>query len=106
MFVELSKDVWINLGVVHLISFERNKKIFQGLSACLLYPDGSKSVKVGSEAWAIYRAIVVQTCRLCGCTDADCSECIAATGEPCHWVEDNLCSRCAEDLNPPKRSMS
>jgi len=34
-------------------------------------------------------------CRVCGCTDEDCSACIAATGEPCHWVEEDLCSRCA-----------
>ncbi len=34
-------------------------------------------------------------CRICGCTDDDCSQCIAKTGEPCHWVEPNLCSACA-----------
>lgn len=36
-------------------------------------------------------------CNVCGCTDNDCSQCIEATGQPCHW-EDNtheLCSRCA-----------
>lgn len=37
----------------------------------------------------------IQTCRICGCTDDDCSQCIEATGEPCHWVAENLCSRCA-----------
>lgn len=36
------------------------------------------------------------TCRICGCTDDDCSQCIAATGEPCSWVEVDLCSRCAD----------
>lgn len=35
------------------------------------------------------------TCRVCGCTEDDCSECVEATGEPCHWVEPDLCSRCA-----------
>ncbi len=34
-------------------------------------------------------------CRACGCTDDDCRECIERTGEPCHWVEDDLCSACA-----------
>ncbi len=29
-----------------------------------------------------------RTCRTCGCTDLDCSQCIAATGEPCHWAEE------------------
>ena len=33
-------------------------------------------------------------CRVCGCTDADCSGCIRRTGEPCHWIEDDLCSAC------------
>lgn len=34
-------------------------------------------------------------CRICGCTDADCSQCIAKIGHPCHWVEPDLCSACA-----------
>ncbi|MEN6425199.1 MAG: ParB N-terminal domain-containing protein, partial [Phycisphaerales bacterium] len=34
-------------------------------------------------------------CRVCGCTDDDCSQCVEATGEPCTWVEADLCSRCA-----------
>jgi hypothetical protein len=33
-------------------------------------------------------------CRICGCTDDDCSQCIERTGEPCHWVDQNLCSAC------------
>lgn len=36
-----------------------------------------------------------QTCRACGCTDADCSGCIARTGEACHWIARDLCSACA-----------
>lgn len=35
-----------------------------------------------------------RTCRLCGCTDDDCSGCIERTGHPCHWVETDLCSAC------------
>lgn len=34
-------------------------------------------------------------CLQCGCTEDDCSACIAATGEPCYWVSNNLCSACA-----------
>ncbi|NLH40416.1 MAG: ParB N-terminal domain-containing protein [Planctomycetes bacterium] len=36
-------------------------------------------------------------CRVCGCTDADCSGCVERTSEPCHWVdkEHTLCSACA-----------
>jgi hypothetical protein len=35
-------------------------------------------------------------CRGCGCTDADCRQCVERTGEPCEWVEPNLCSACAD----------
>lgn len=40
----------------------------------------------------------VRTCRLCGCTEDDCRQCIAKIGEPCRWVEADLCSAC---LPPP-----
>jgi hypothetical protein len=33
-------------------------------------------------------------CRVCGCTDGDCSGCILRTGKPCHWIEPDLCSAC------------
>jgi hypothetical protein len=36
----------------------------------------------------------VRKCRVCGCTDDDCSGCIARTGKPCRWVERDLCSAC------------
>jgi len=38
------------------------------------------------------KKIVVGTCRVCGCTDD--KTCIGADGEPCHWVEKDLCSNC------------
>lgn len=40
-----------------------------------------------------------QRCRVCGCTDLDCSGCIERTGQPCYWVEEDLCSACAERQN-------
>jgi hypothetical protein len=39
--------------------------------------------------------VEVRTCRACGCTDDDCGQCVEAQGHPCHWVEADLCSRCA-----------
>jgi ParB/RepB/Spo0J family partition protein len=36
----------------------------------------------------------VRSCRVCGCTEADCSQCIKKTGSPCHWVTSDLCSAC------------
>ena len=48
-------------------------------------------------------AASMATCRVCGCTQDNCSQCIAATDEPCHWVEvpegeAPLCSRCADEI--------
>ncbi len=37
-------------------------------------------------------------CRMCGCTDDDCSDCVERTGSPCAWVEWDLCSACADHL--------
>ena len=34
-------------------------------------------------------------CRQCGCVDEDCTSCVERTGEPCLWVEPDLCSGCA-----------
>ena len=35
-------------------------------------------------------------CRVCRCTEADCSACVDRTGQPCSWTSDkrNLCSAC------------
>ena len=45
-----------------------------------------------------------QVCRVCGCTEADCRQCIAKTGEPCHWVEPDLCSACAPKKKRGKKA--
>jgi hypothetical protein len=37
----------------------------------------------------------MSTCRICGCTDTDCTWCVVLTGERCHWTEPDLCSACA-----------
>lgn len=39
-----------------------------------------------------------RTCRKCGCTDNDCRGCIERTGQPCSWIEDDLCSACADPV--------
>ncbi len=36
-----------------------------------------------------------QACRVCGCSQDDCSGCIEKNGEPCHWIEEDLCSGCS-----------
>lgn len=42
-------------------------------------------------------------CRVCGCTDDDCLDCILRTGEPCSWAEADLCSACVGDLTREER---
>lgn len=37
----------------------------------------------------------MRQCRKCGCTDNNA--CIDAYGNPCFWVEQDLCSECAGD---------
>lgn len=32
------------------------------------------------------KAAAIRSCRVCGCTDDDCSVCIARVGGPCWWV--------------------
>jgi hypothetical protein len=44
-------------------------------------------------AWLV--AADQRRCRVCGCTNDDCRQCIEKTGRPCYWVEDDLCSVCA-----------
>jgi len=41
----------------------------------------------------------VRRCRICGCTDDDCRQCIEKTGAPCFWIEPDLCSACALELS-------
>lgn len=36
----------------------------------------------------------VRRCRSCACTDDDCYRCIERTGQPCSWIEADLCSAC------------
>lgn len=41
---------------------------------------------------------MVRECRVCGCTEADCTQCVKAQGYPCEWVDIDLCSRCANEM--------
>jgi PRTRC genetic system protein E len=43
-----------------------------------------------------------QKCRICGCTEDNCQKCIRLTGQPCHWVEPDLCSACQSLAEKPK----
>lgn len=45
----------------------------------------------------------VGQCRVCGCTEADCTVCVERTGEPCEWVSpaQDLCSACLPLIETP-----
>lgn len=43
----------------------------------------------------------LQRCRVCGCTQYNCSQCIEKTGSPCTWAEKDLCSACVEEPEIP-----
>jgi hypothetical protein len=38
--------------------------------------------------------VTVRRCRVCGCTDDDCRQCVERTGQPYHWIAQDLCSAC------------
>ena len=38
-------------------------------------------------------------CRVCGCTEEDCGQCVERTGRPCYWIEYDLCSACRDHRN-------
>ena len=37
-------------------------------------------------------------CRVCGCSDYNCTKCTKITGEVCSWIESDLCSRCDAEI--------
>lgn len=39
--------------------------------------------------------VEVRACRVCKCTDTDCSGCVKRTGVRCFWIEADICSACA-----------
>lgn len=57
--------------------------------------------RVNEEIFDEIKGVDERKCRVCGCTDTDCRQCIEKTGAPCHWVEDDLCSACIETPPPP-----
>lgn len=64
------------------------------LSAALGIPARAELEKAGGKP-AKGKPAPASACRICGCTDADCSGCVERTGEPCSWVQPDLCSACA-----------
>lgn len=40
----------------------------------------------------------IRACRICGCTDDNCRQCIEKTGAACYWIEYDLCSACENHI--------
>lgn len=55
---------------------------------------GQRSASAGDDEPVDFSDIFVRKCRVCDCTDLDCSGCIERSGAPCWWEEPNLCSAC------------
>ena len=54
----------------------------------------------GELATAVDAFLGIRRCRVCGCTDDNCRECVERTGVPCSWVASAetdagpICSAC------------
>lgn len=66
---------------------------------CRLIEEDNGCVDVSSHY--DWEAEEIRTCRVCGCTDNDCTQCAERTGHPCHWVAKDLCSACiGKEVSP------
>jgi hypothetical protein len=71
----------------------RAKKILAEDVAKLLKPKPKKLARMRE----LGEGEPLPVCRVCGCTDEDCTQCFEKTGEGCTWVEPDLCSACAPE---------
>ncbi len=62
----------------------------------------SDRILTASRSWFAKRpecvgtvlAVKERKCRVCGCTEANCTGCVERTGMACYWVSEDLCSAC------------
>lgn len=66
--------------------------------------DAASHDTLGDALAVMFAAMKPRSCRICGCTDDDCSQCVEKTGMPCSWVEDDLCSAC--HVEPPVKALA
>lgn len=43
-------------------------------------------------------AALLRKCKVCGCSDDNCTRCIQRTGKPCYWIAGDLCSACQPEV--------
>lgn len=64
-------------------------------SKCVILCEGCRKKYRGRyRVFPEHKSVKARRCRVCHCTDNDCRQCIEKTGEPCSWVEVDLCSAC------------
>lgn len=68
----------------------RDRELLRRILAAAFASDFVKFQNVEPRDVYLYRG----ACRVCGCTDENCADCIAITGEPCHWIRPGFCSAC------------
>ena len=98
IIVEGGRPLSMDRPVTHIRTKKRHKLTF-GRKPCakgarVFNPSPTDPAQRPSESDA--STIDERACRMCGCTQDDCRVCIERTGEPCHWVEQDLCSACKE----------
>jgi DnaK suppressor protein len=88
------------LQVPYATMSEEGKAIASGTAPKELPPVETKKARKPREK-KDKQFLVARKCRVCGCTEYDCRQCIEKTGEACHWVEQDLCSACQEPTAIP-----
>ncbi len=94
--------VQLQLALRHPLNHGATSKSAQELARLLqrtVAPAGALA-EAAEKGWRPEEDYVpppISRCRVCGCTDDDCRQCMAKTGQPCHWVEPDLCSACADE---------
>ncbi len=94
------------LGPVHpydltLLSPDYTQQIYEAVrylaanNRIRYFPGGIVGLLTAQEIKERTRDASIGTCRQCGCTDHDCTQCVQENGFPCYWAEPDLCSRCA-----------
>lgn len=91
----------LGLLLTHARSARLGQERYDNLRAVLLDYLGfaSSSATDDEIVAALVRAgagLRPRRCGICGCTDDDCSMCLASLGETCTWTDLDLCSRCAD----------
>lgn len=83
-------------GRTHITTFAENLLGWAELDWDQLKQQAERELKTGVTAEQRLDAVEGRACRICKCTEADCSKCIARTGTPCSWsdAEKTLCSAC------------